>query len=119
MGSKLAMLSSEYYRETGTVYVMKFNMGEYYVYKVGITERNVVDRFMEVVRSMFQANRVIPRCGIKRFRKVANYRKVEQELHAHFREFNYKFEKKFDGSTEFFKVDEEVLLKKYDEMCPK
>ena len=90
-----------------------------YIYKIGITERDPVDRFMEVIRSYYQIYRHIPRCGIKRFRKVAKYREVEKELHSIYKDKQYQFEKKFDGSTEFFKLDEDELLERYELMCPK
>lgn len=102
----------------GTVYVFKMILDcGTTVYKVGITSRDrVEDRLGEVVMSFFSKYRYIPRTTIKRFRKNVSYESIERTLHKEFDYCCYEFDKKFGGSTEFFCLEEDVLLERYDEL---
>ena len=100
----------------GIVYLIKMELdtGEI-VYKIGMTTRNSVgDRLGEVVVGFFMKYRYIPRTTDKKYTRFPNYLEVEKLLHKHYETVNYKFDKKFSGSTEFFKIeDEKELIKKY------
>jgi hypothetical protein len=97
----------------GRLYVLRFELdsGEI-VWKVGMcnTDRTL-DRMMEVLRSFFKVYRYVPRVTLRKDKKVVTPLLVEQYMHGLLEEYAYTFDKKFDGSTEFFTdLDESLLL---------
>ena len=86
------------------------------IWKVGMTHSaRATDRMFEVLRSFFTTYRYVPRCELRRDKKVLIPRLVEKHLHELLVEWKYTFDKPFDGHTEFFKdLDEEVLLEYLD-----
>ena len=59
--------------------------------------------------------REFPYCKPLRFKTTEDPYQVEKDFHNYFSEFNYTPEKKFGGSTEFFDVPFEEVVKIYDE----
>ena len=102
----------------GRLYVLKFELdnGDV-IHKVGMCNSNrTLDRMMEITRSFFLTYRYIPRITMRKDKKVVAPLLVEQHMHEILDEHSYTFEKKFDGSTEFFKdLDESVLLDYLDD----
>lgn len=102
----------------GRVYVMRFTLrcGKV-VHKVGMCHSDrATDRMMEVARSFFNTYRYVPQIELRRDKKVVTPLLVEKHLHLVLDDWSYDFEKKFDGSTEFFEdLDESVLLDYLDE----
>jgi hypothetical protein len=108
--------------DIGYVYVMEFRFQtktDYKtLYKVGITINHPIDRMLQVTRSFFQSRRYVPECRLLRYRKVPEYSRLEKELHTILKEYNYKFSKSFDGSTEYFDLHVDQLLCEYDKVVP-
>ena len=96
----------------GRLYVLRFEIDGVILHKVGMCSSNrTVDRMMEILRSYFMVFRCIPNVTMRKDKKVVAPLLVEKHLHGLLVEWRYKFDKKFDGSTEFFEgLDEEVLL---------
>ena len=103
--------------EYGRVYALRITLDTgKVVHKVGMchSERSV-DRMMEVLRSFFNTYRYVPQCVLKRDKKILIPRLVEKYLHDRLDDLVYTFDKKFDGSTEFFQdLDEEAFLEYLD-----
>lgn len=119
----LQSLAEEYMgKETGYVYVMEYRFkskGNYKtLYKIGITRNEPIDRMLQVSRSFFQIRRYVPESRLVRMRKVPSFMELESKLHTIYKEFNYSFNFKFDGSTEFFDMDLDKLLDGYDDLVP-
>lgn len=98
--------------DVGTLYLVLFELEGKELVKIGVTSRNIEDRVAEILVSIFKKYREFPRAYPKRFRKVPNVYEKEAMLHKHFKDLNYKTEKKFSGSTEFFEVplDDAVVV---------
>ena len=97
----------------GRLYVLKFELDNGVIlHKVGMCSSNrTVDRMMEILRSYFMVYRVVPKVTLRKDKKVVVPLLVEKHLHSLLADWNFRFDKKFDGSTEFFTdIDEEVLL---------
>jgi len=108
--------------EERSVYIMKvkFRKGKSYkvLYKIGIA-KDAPKRASQILLSFFQKRRYFPELQILRFRKIANYFEIETKLHQIYAEYRYDFKKlQFDGSNEFFDVNENKLLELYDEIIP-
>ena len=114
-------LLAEMAKDSGRLYLMKFYFRgvDAPVFKIGVTDReNATDRFFEVVRDFYVRYRYVPECGIKRDRKCKEAYMVEATLRRYFKEFQYVPEKKHDGSTELFLVEEGRIIDVY-ERCVK
>lgn len=97
----------------GRVYVFRIALLDGTIlHKVGMcSSARSIDRMMEVLRSFFIAYRYVPMCTLRKDKKTKIPLLLEKHMHEVLDEFSYKFDKKFDGSTEFFKdLDEDVLL---------
>ncbi len=102
----------------GRLYVFKFTLdNNIVVHKVGMCHSaRALDRMMEVLRGFFKAYRYVPRCELRRDKKILIPRLVEKHMHGLLEEWSHTFDKKFDGSTEFFfNLDEEALLEYLDD----
>ena len=98
----------------GIVYLLYMWVDDLMVVKIGVTTRKVEERVVEILTSYWQQYRVFPKLYPKRFKKTSEILSKEQMLHEYFRDKQYEFEKKFDGSTEYFVIDdEEELLRVY------
>lgn len=105
------------------VYVMKFRFrkGDGYkvLYKIGISN-DVERRVAEVCRSFFMKRRYFPEVEIRRARSSEEFFAIETALHQEFKEYKWDFKNlEFDGCQEFFDIDEEFLLNRYEEVLPK
>jgi hypothetical protein len=99
--------------EYGRVYVLRITLKcGTVVHKVGMTNSDrSTDRMFEILRSFFNVYRYSPKCELRKDKKVLVPLLVEKHLHELLAEWSYKFDKSFDGSTEFFhELDESVLL---------
>jgi len=100
--------------EFGRLYVFRIVLrNSLALWKVGITssEDRYEDRFFEVLRGFFTQYRYVPEAKICKAVKTRVPRLLERHMHELLAEYSYTFDKKFGGSTEFFKdLDEEVLL---------
>ena len=97
----------------GRVYVFKFTLDDGTIlHKVGMCHSpRSIDRMFEVLRGFFTVFRYSPKCELRKDKKVLVPHLVEKHLHYLLEEMSYSFDKKFDGSTEFFSdIDEEALL---------
>lgn len=101
----------------GRLYIFKFTLdNDVVVYKIGMCHSaRALDRMMEVLRAFFKVYRYVPRCELRRDKKVLIPRLVEKHIHGLLEEWSYIFNKKFDGSTEFFfDIDEDEVLSYLD-----
>jgi len=102
----------------GRLYVFKFTLDDNtIVHKVGMCYSDrAISRMFEVLQSFFQVHRYVPRCELRRDKKVLVPLLVEKHMHEILNDMSYTFELHFDGHTEFFKdLDEEAVLEYLDE----
>lgn len=104
--------------EKGIVYVLRFVLDcDTVVYKIGITTRTINERLLEIVGDFFNKYRYIPNVKARKFTSTVNYAEMEKRLHKEYADCSHYFDKKFNGSTEFFKIaDEDILLHSYSSM---
>jgi hypothetical protein len=96
------------------------SVGSTTIYKVGITSRKVQHRLSEVVMSMFNHWRYIPRTSVKRYRMSKGFRKIEKEMHQLLLSGSVMMDDKISGHTEFFYVNsEERLIEEYEKLLDK
>ena len=101
----------------GIVYILIMVVDGNEVYKIGVTSRDKVeDRVVEILLSHNSQYRFFCYCKPKRFRKTTNIYEKERLLHEVFKQYKYESEKKFQGCTELFAIDDEDLLLKVYEM---
>lgn len=97
----------------GRVYVLKFELDcGTTIFKIGMCHSSRSnDRMMEVLKSFHDTYRYVPMCRLRRDREYNVPLLVEKHLHKLLSDLKHKFDKKFDGSTEFFSgLDEGILL---------
>lgn len=102
----------------GRVYVLRMVLVDgTVVHKVGMCHSSrSTDRMLEVLRGFHNTYRYVPMCELRRDRQYEVPLLVEKHLHSLLEELSHKFDKKFDGSTEFFSgLDEGMLLDYIDE----
>ena len=102
---------------SGILYILYIKIGEEDVVKIGVTKRKIEERVVEILSSFFLSYRYFPWCYPKRFKKTTNVYAKESMMHQYYKEYSYKTEKRFGGSTEFFiGIEEEELLRTYDKV---
>ena len=97
----------------GRLYVLKFILDDGTVlHKVGMCNSDrSTDRMMEILRDFFIKYRYVPRCEMRRDKKTIVPLLLEKHMHSLLDEWSYRFDEKFNGSTEFFSdIDESALL---------
>ena len=104
--------------QLGRVYLFEFILDDNtLVYKVGMVNSDsmsrVTDRLMEVLRSFFMTYRYIPRSRIVKAKKYKIPYIVENHFHSLLDDIKYSFDKKFDGSNEFFTDLDVDMFKEY------
>lgn len=102
--------------DLGILYVVYFELEGKALVKIGVTSRTIEERVSEILVSIFRKYREFPYCRPKRFRKTGNAYEKEALLHEHFREYSYTPAKKFSGSTEFFDVPLDDVVKVYENL---
>ena len=105
--------TSEEPSKYGRLYVLKFTLDDGTVlHKVGMCNSDrSTDRMMEILRDFFVKYRYVPRCEMRRDKKTIVPLLLEKHMHSLLDEWSYRFDEKFNGSTEFFSdIDESVLL---------
>ena len=123
MESSLLAALEQQEAESRYVYLFKFRFrkGEGYktLFKIGIA-KDPVSRVCQVNTSFFQKRRYFAEVSIKRMRKTTEFFAIETKLHQEFKDCKWDFKDLvFDGKNEFFDIDEEVLLNRYEELLPK
>lgn len=102
--------------DLGILYIVYFELEDKQLVKIGVTTRNIEDRVSEILVSIFKKYREFPYCRPKRFRKTGNVYEKEALLHEYFREYSYEPTKKFSGSTEFFDIPLDDVVKVYENL---
>ena len=99
--------------KSGIVYLMKCELDDgVVVIKIGVTGRaNVMERFMENISAFFMCHRYVPRTTLIKFSRTKDYYKAETLLHRLYVESKYTFIDKFQGSSEYFIIEDEDKLK--------
>lgn len=111
------VISKEGLKDVGIVYVLEITLDTGPVVKIGMTNRSKVDdRVLEILLAMSKKYRYFPRCYVARFTTVDRPLEMEKELHEYFKEYSTELDHVFGGSSEFFKVDVQLVKEKYDEM---
>lgn len=113
---KVTKNSQRLEEDSGILYLVHFKLDDKDLVKIGVTSRNIEDRVSEILVSIFKKYREFPYCRPKRFRKTGNVYEKEALLHEHFKEYNYKPNKKFSGSTEFFDIPLEEVVEVYEKL---
>jgi hypothetical protein len=90
--------------EYGRVYILRITLKcGTVVHKVGMTNSDrSTDRMFEILRSFFNTYRYSPKCELRKDKKVLVPLLVEKHFHEILDEWSYRFDKNFDGHTEFF-----------------
>lgn len=102
--------------DDGIVYILYMWIEDVKVVKIGVTTRAVEERVVEILTSYWQKHRIFPKLYPKRFKKTTKILDKEAMLHKYFEDRRYVFEEKFDGSTEYFTLDNEAeLLEVYND----
>lgn len=102
--------------DCGIVYLVLFELDGKQLVKIGVTTRAIEDRVSEILVSIFKGYREFPYCRPKRFRKTFNIFEKEALLHEYFAKYRYTPDKKFSGSTEFFDVPLDEVVKAYEHL---
>lgn len=100
----------------GIVYLLYMWIDDVRVVKIGVTGRKVEERVVEILTSYWTQYRVFPKLYPKRFKTTNGILAKEQMLHKYFADRKYVFDKRFDGCTEYFVIeDDEELLAVYED----
>lgn len=102
--------------EPGILYVILVELEGKPLVKIGVTHRTIEDRVSEILVGIFKKYREFPYCRPKRFKKTTDIYGKEKSLHKHFESHRYTPKKKFGGSTEFFDIPLETVVKMYDDI---
>lgn len=106
-------------KNQGRVYCMKFKLDGDVVYKIGkASGKSSIDRFMQVLRSIYLSYKVVPMSRLKRDRKSKDPYGDEKAIHNLLKIYSYEPSERFDGYSEFFKAEEEVILDAYHQVIP-
>jgi hypothetical protein len=98
------------------LYVVYFNLDDKDLVKIGVTGRTVEERVSEILLSIFKVYRIFPLAIPKRFRKTLDAYDKEATLHKYFKDRNYKPVNVFSGSTEFFDVPLDEVVRVYENL---
>ena len=96
--------------DDGIVYILYMWIDDVRVVKIGVTTRAIEERVVEILTSYWHKYRVFPKLYPKRFKKTTRILEKEQMLHTYFADRKYEFAEKFDGSSEYFLLDNEAEL---------
>lgn len=102
--------------DPGILYLVHFKLDDKDLVKIGVTSRTIEERISEILVSIFKTYREFPYCRPKRFRKTGNVYEKEAILHKYFKEYSYTPDKKFSGSTEFFDIPLDDVVKVYEDL---
>lgn len=109
-------VSTRVARDSGILYVLQVDMEGKTLYKVGVTGRKIEERVSEILTSIWKKYRYFPYCYPKRFKKVDNVYAMESRMHELLKEWRHETEHAFSGSTEMFEVDEDIVVRLYEEV---
>jgi len=118
MNKKIVYVRTYYSMTTksGILYVLHIELEGKSLVKIGMTTRNIEDRVSEILISIFKKYREFPYCRPHRFTKVTDVMSKEKEMHKKFSSHKFKTSKRFSGSTEFFEVPVDSVVKVYDKL---
>ena len=102
--------------EVGILYILLVKLEDKELVKIGITSRPIAERVCEILTSIWVRYRIFPETYVKKYKEVIDYKHKEYLLHEKFKDSQYKTKHKFSGSTEFFDVSLEDVVKAYDEL---
>lgn len=100
--------------DQGIVYLLQIDLDEKSVVKIGITQRKIEERVVEILTSVFKFYRYFPRCYPKRFTKTSEIFKKEAILHRYFADRQYIPQHAFGGSTELFDITLDEAVAAYE-----
>lgn len=105
-------------RYTKRVYVMRVTLKDEVVHKIGVTGRLLKKRLFEIADSFYSAYGYNPMIevirGDKKNHRIEGFIEMETHLLALYKHTQVKWQKAFNGSSEFRRVDEDKLLIEYD-----
>lgn len=113
---KISKVTSAKSETSGILYVIYFELEGKPLVKIGVTTRKIEERTSEILVDIFKKYREFPYCKPKRFKTTDNVYDKEGLLHKYFDEYRYCTLHKFGGSTEFFDVPLEDVVKVYEEL---
>ena len=102
--------------DEGIVYLLEIHLEDKVLVKIGITQRKIEERVVEILASIFQKYRLFPYCRPKRFKKTDRIFEKEAELHRYFKDRSYKTEHKFGGSSEMFDIPLDEAVEVYEKV---
>jgi hypothetical protein len=98
----------------GIVYILYMTVDGELTVKIGVTTKKVEERVCQILTSYWKSYRIFPETYPKRFSKTTFPFDKEAALHKYFEKYSHKFDKRFDGFSEFFSgISEEELLQVY------
>ena len=100
--------------DLGILYLVYFELEDKQLVKIGVTSRTIEERVSEILISIFRKYREFPYCRPKRFRKTGDVYEKEALLHKYFSDYQYETKNKFSGSTEFFDIPLDDVVKVYE-----
>lgn len=100
--------------DLGILYLVYFELEDKQLVKIGVTSRTIEERVSEILISIFRKYREFPYCRPKRFRKTGDVYEKEALLHKYFSDYQYEPKNKFSGSTEFFDIPLDDVVKVYE-----
>ena len=105
-------------RKDGVVYVVRVELDGEVLYKVGATQYSAVKRVLQVVEHIANAYGYFPKCKIVKQERCKNYYQVEKAIHKELEVYDYGYscKEKFNGSTEIFKCELDILLEIYQKV---
>lgn len=86
----------------GILYILVMEIDGTAVYKIGVTQRKIEERVVEILASFFKSYRYFPWTRPKRFKSTSNVYSKEALLHRYYKKYKYTPEHVFGGSSEFF-----------------
>ena len=105
-------------RKDGVVYVVRVELDDEVLYKVGATQYSAVKRVLQIIEHITTVYGYFPKCKIVKQERCKNYYQVEKVIHKELEAYGYEYncKKKWNGSTEVFKCELAILLEVYQKV---
>lgn len=113
---KISKVAKDRTKTSGILYLLVFELEGKPLVKIGVTTRTIEERTTEILVGIFKKYRVFPYCKPKRFRTTEMVYEKEAQLHKFFSVHKYSTQHKFGGSTEFFDIPIDDVVKVYEEL---
>lgn len=98
------------------LYILQIDLEDKQLVKIGITNKNIEERVCQILTSIWKRYRIFPKCYVKRYKTVSNYKSKELEMLEYFKKYSYEPKYKFSGHTEVFDVDLDLVVDKYEDL---